>query len=351
MREIGSEFWTVENENGAGLKSLLPYESNAIYTLSGRTSQDIIIKDVLSQKSVKSVYMPSYCCDSMIEPFLQNGLSVEYYDVFATEAGICCDFNENKCDVVFLINYFGFIDDRVLEFARTEHDKGKTVIYDATHSMFCNGVDYSDCDYVFGSFRKWMGINAGFASKKGDWINKPILKQFDRYVELRNNSFDMKAKYITAPKEVEKNIFFSAFREAEELLDRDYTNYAPDKRSLNLLDTVDVSKIRETRRKNAKCLMKALDKCRNVNMPYTVITEKECPLFVPVMIQGERNRIHEYLIDNGIYLPIHWPISELHKLNSTTRSIYDEEMSCVCDQRYTEEDMVRIGTTIKNMSY
>ena len=72
--EIGSEFW-LERE-------VQPMkERDGVYTLSGRTAIDVILQDILLKRSVKNVYMPAYCCDSMIAPFAARGIEVELYDV------------------------------------------------------------------------------------------------------------------------------------------------------------------------------------------------------------------------------------------------------------------------------
>lgn len=346
MFEIGSEFWTVPKEHGSGLKSLVPRNTNAIYTLCGRTALDILISDILTQKSVKTVYMPSYCCHTMIEPFLRNGVEVEFYDVAASNEGIKCDLKENDCDIIFLIDYFGFIDSEIREFAKIEKIKGKTIIYDMTHAMFCENQDYSLFDYVFGSFRKWIGINAGFAAKKGEWGKEPTLKHNYEYEKLRNDSFDLKAEFIRNTESVEKEMFLTAFQNAEELLEADYLHYCPDIRSNKLLDSLDVEEIRSVRRRNAKALIQGLETCKKVTLPYKTFKKDDCPLFVPVMIGNERDSIRKYLIENSIYMPVHWPVSTMHRLKEKTRKIYHEEMSCVCDQRYSKKDMERIVDVI-----
>lgn len=347
MFEIGSEFWTEGEQKGKGLKSLVPKNTNVIYTLCGRTALDIVIKDILSERNVRSVYMPSYCCHTMIEPFLRNCVEVVFYDVVTTDAGIKSKLEQNDCDIVFLIDYFGFIDSEIGKFATEERTKGKTIIYDATHSMLCSNIDYSVYDYVYGSFRKWVGINAGFAAKHGEWVREPELINNKEYSRLRNDAFDLKAEYMLNPDKVKKDDFLSTFRMAEEMLEIDYQNYAPDARSNDLLKRMDTDRIRKVRRKNAKLLLNGLKNCKRVFLPYDSIKQEECPLFVPIMIKNERNALREYLIERHIYLPIHWPISPLHRLEMNNRFVYDEEMSCVCDQRYSERDMEHIVKVIK----
>ena len=65
INEIGSEFW---KENKKYLN-----ENERLF-LSGRTALDAIIKDSKKEHIIKSALLPSYCCHTMIEPFLRNDI-------------------------------------------------------------------------------------------------------------------------------------------------------------------------------------------------------------------------------------------------------------------------------------
>lgn len=53
-------------------------------------------------------------------------------------------------------------------------------------------------------------------------------------------------------------------------------------------------------------------------------------------------------MSNNIYCPIHWPIPERIMLNNETRQVYEEELSLICDQRYGNNDMLRIAKVIND---
>ena len=74
INEIGSEFW-FDSE----IKDIIT-ESQETLVLSGRTAIDVIIKDILKTRKIRNVYLPAYCCDSMIDPFIRNGIAVNLYD-------------------------------------------------------------------------------------------------------------------------------------------------------------------------------------------------------------------------------------------------------------------------------
>ena len=343
MKEVGSEFWT-ENYHGSGMQSLLPSTGTTILTLSGRTALEIIVEDIISSSSVKSIYFPSYCCHTMIEPFVRNGIEITFYDVYSSKDGIHCDYRNNSCDLVFLTDYFGFTDPATKTFAERECGSGKTVIYDRTHSLFNTDIQCT-AHYIFGSLRKWIGLNAGFATKFFPWSREVHLQQYDEYCNLRNRAFDLKAQYVHTKNLELKPIFLKLFSEAEKLLEKGYCNYAPDQRSVEVYDTADVIQIRNCRKRNAAVLVDGLKNLNGIDMPYQSIKPTDCPLFVPICFE-KRDELKRYLINQNIYCPSHWPVSPMHQLNVRSEKIYNTELSVICDQRYSTDDMKRIVESI-----
>lgn len=354
MREIGSEFWTgCTPLDGSGVKALLPAGMDTRYTLCGRTALELVLQDVLQLRTVHRAYLPSYCCHTMIEPFVAKGIQVVFYDVFFTNTGIGCDFHEaHGCDLVFLMDYFGFIDPATMQKAAQQKALGKCVVYDATHAMFCTNMDYSACDYVFGSFRKWFGVNAGFCAKAGKWNDFPAITQNRWYTQQRNTAFDLKQAYM-AGEQVEKELFLQAFSDAEEYLETDYIGYAPDDTSLRILNAVNVEYIRRKRRENAAYVIDVINTAgeHHVVSPYKMVGEGDCPLFVPLRVEPSiRATLRGNLIEKRVYLPIHWPLCSLHRTNGVTQMIYDAELSFVCDQRYEADDMQRATQIIRSLN-
>src|SRR5699024_4180997 len=148
--EIGSHF-EFDNKHKVETKGYigwLPDGSDSAYTFSGRTAIELAIKDIKLERQVESVYMPSYCCDSMIEPFIKNNVKVLYYDVNFEGNEITYDINlDTECDIFFAMSYFGlekFKQDFEIEsFAK----QGKVVIEDVTHRLMCNEPYSKISDY------------------------------------------------------------------------------------------------------------------------------------------------------------------------------------------------------------
>ena len=322
-REIGSEFWDVspmgKEDNGV-------FPESTRWFLSGRLALRSIIKQLVD---CRTVAVPSWCCESMIEPFVTAGLEVCFYPVYWRD-GLVQKIRED-CDVLFLIDYFGYVGDH----SNLSSYQG-VVVRDITHSVFSS--TYSDADYYFGSLRKWSGFwTGGYAWTRDGRLLDCRDSNDCGYVELRKRAMSLKEKYVNGEENVGKK-YLVMFDDAEELLDRADDGLA-DKRDVRLACQFDAKTMRFKRRANAAVLREAIPDW----LIFSEMRSFDCPMFVPVRVPNEkRNDLRSFLIEHEIYCPIHWTESEFHKLDDQTRDLYDVELSLVCDQRYDEEDMLRM---------
>lgn len=321
MREIGSEFWDIPVKDRNN--SLFP-ECTQWY-LSGRSALKAIIDQL---EDAKSVALPAWCCDSMIQPFLDAGKDVCFYPVY-WQNGLIQEINA-KCDVLLIMDYFGYSS----SWPALKNYTG-IVIRDVTHSIFSN--TYSDADYFFGSLRKWCGVWSGGYAWARDGLKLGKAKDESReYIYLRQMAMAQKAEYIIGDREDKGYLKF--FDEAEALLDRMGIGKASE-RDIDLSRHLDVEGIRKKRISNANVLRNAFPSW----LMFREMSPNDIPMFVPVLVpDGRRNELRRYLIEKEIYCPVHWPLSALHSVSDRTRVIYDNELSLVCDQRYTEDDMSRM---------
>ena len=278
---------------------------------------------------------PSGYCLSMIKPFVDAGFEIHFYSVYWQNGEFIQEI-DYSCDVLFLIDYFGYAgNDRDLN-----SFKG-IVIRDVTHSLF--SYKYSDADYYFGSLRKWCGVwTGGFAWAK-DGHQLWMQDSDDRgYIFLREKAMKMKNSYIHGWG-VEDKEYLKIFEDAEECLEN--VGVVPAAfRDVQLINKLDVDSIKAHRRANAEVLRNAF--CDWLLFPN--LSPAVTPMFVPILVPvGKRDELRRYLIKNGIYCPVHWPVSKYHRLDKRAEFIYKNELSLVCDQRYTEEDMNRIVEKIK----
>lgn len=343
--EIGSEFWWGSSpviQRGAYFNKYNGF--NIVFTLCGRTAEEIIFRH-LAKIGIKSLYMPSYCCHSMLEPITYNKIDIKFYDIEFNNSKFTIDYDfNNNCDAVFLINYFGYSIPEISEISLKEHNNGKIVVFDSTHTIFNNNSIYFD--YIFGSFRKWGEFNLGFYASREKIPYKSISK--NDFMSLRNSAFKEKSEYINN-KHHNKTLFLKKFITAEELLELDYYNGQPDPLSIELLNKIDINKISEKRRINAYFLINAfLELESSVINCINILDMTDVPLFVPIFISNnKRDYLRSYLIKNNIYLPIHWPLTNLHKKFNLKSTIYQSELSIVCDHRYNLSNMKFIIDIVK----
>lgn len=327
MREIGSEFWDVPISNHKC--NLFP--ENTQWFLSGRSALQAIIKEL---RGVRSVSLPSWCCDSMIKPFVSAGIEVLFYPVY-WQKGLVQEIGLNS-DVLLLIDYFGYSS----PFPDLGNYKG-IIIRDVTHSIFSSV--YTDADYYFGSLRKWCGVwTGGYAWTKDGHLLTMEHEEGLGYIPLRERAMQLKNSYIHGWG-VSDKAYLGMFENAEEALER--AGIAPaDYRDVELAKRIDVEFIICRRRENAEVLRAAFPDW----LIFPELSLADTPMFVPVLVPGKkRDVLRRHLIEHEIYCPIHWPVSELHRVDSRALFIYDNELSLVCDQRYTKDDMNRMVESIK----
>ncbi len=330
--EIGSEFWDVpatEKETGA-------FPEAAQWFLCGRSALQAIFREL---GNARSVSLPSWCCDSMVKPFADAGIAVHFYPVY-WQNGLIQEPSLDR-DILFLMDYFGY----TAPAPDLSAYRG-VVIRDVTHSLFSKFC--ADADYFFGSLRKWCGVWSGGYAWTADGHPLSMENASDGgFVRLRKQAMRLKSAYIHGRADADGNVpdkrYLEVFEEAERCLEQVGIAQAAE-RDVALARRLDRNFIRSRRRENAGVLMRELKD----DLIFPELGENDCPLFVPVLVpDGKRDALRKHLIRNEIYCPVHWPVSEYHVLDTRTESLYRNELSLVCDQRYTADDMRRIVDAVK----
>lgn len=339
MREIGSEFWLERELSETSHRE-------GCYVLSGRTAIDLIIQDIAKTRTVRSVYMPAWGCDSMLAPFSHRDIHVEFYDVrFDGQLKCHTDFTDYT-DILYVTNYFGYENTLPIEIVKKIKEKGAIILYDRTHSFLMENDPYLElADYSFASIRKWMGvIDGAVVNGVKDCQLKPC-----PYLDCKEQAMRMKKAFIEGDTSIDKQTFLNLYGEFGHHLAEDYQNYEMDDLSYALYKTEDFVAMRHKRRDNAKYLHEHLKGVRYIGE----LTENAVPLFVPVFFDTteKRNAVRKKLIEAQIYCPIHWPKPAIIPTDYEVNTIYHTELSLICDQRYTIEDMQRIVGTINEQDF
>lgn len=333
MTEIGSEYCFESVKNGEGIR--LPLKENGIFVFSGRTAIEAVLA---REPSIQKAMLPSFCCDSMIEPFRRVGIKVTFFPVFyESELKYTLDIPPDV-DCIFWCNYFGF---RVIfpDFS-SFISRGGVVIEDITHSFFSTNQYHTQSHYVVASLRKWEPILCGgyVASKHSGVFQEYWNPPPDLFVQKKNKAMTMKTQYLAGEKGINKQDFFRMFRDSNEWLANNYSGLSIDKRSKIYLDNVNYEADYIARVRNAHVLYAGIRNHPEIKFLFPP-QQMDCPLFVPVVIQsGDRDKIRQKLINERIYCPVHWP----HPKSECESNLYDIELSLICDQRYSVDDMQRI---------
>ena len=326
--EIGSEFWEVPTAD----RPTHVFPDAAQWFLSGRSALRAIVGEL---KGCRTAAMPAWCCDSMVRPFLDAGMTVRFYPVYMQDGRLV---QEPSCDsdVLFVMDYFGYG-----AASPDIRDYQGIIVRDVTHSLFSKAAFKGT--YCFGSLRKWCGVWTGGFAWAGD--GHPLkMEQGDdrRYTALRREGMARKSAYIRGEASADKG-YLKIFDAAEEALETAIAAPAA-QRDVDLALRLDAKVIVARRRANAEVLRKAFSE----QLMFREMGAGDCPMFVPILAPGgKRDELRRYLIEKEIYCPVHWPVSSWHGLDERTARIYRDELSLVCDQRYSPEDMERMVMVMK----
>lgn len=334
--EIGSEYWTCDENLICNNRNFWNLGKDTKFTLSGRTSIYYVLKNILTNKEVKRAYLPSYSCDSMAIPFIDLGIEVEYYDVYYND-GLKYNINQDEeIDIFLAMNYFGYASTNMDSYIKSFKEKGKIVIEDITHSILSSKKYSESSDYLVGSLRKWFPIASGgiAVNMNSEFEIELDSKSNDKMIDIKKTAMQNKKEYINNQDESSKEIFLNQYNESGKILDEDYKNYSIDDESLKIIMGIDIEKIVKSRIENTKIIYEKLKNNQDIKFLINNFNNQDGLLFVPIILEKEkRDLLRKYLIENKVYLPIHWPLEE--KINN----IFEQELSLICDQRYTKNQI------------
>lgn len=342
-REIGSEFHNAFQESTR--KGIIPsfQMKEELYVFSGRTAIETVL---LNQKNIKKALLPSYCCDSMIDPFRVAGIEVAFYDVYYDETLRVQVKLQNDIDLILWCNYFGF-EHEMPDFTDFLQ-RGGILVEDITHSFMSKNPYHKEAQYLVASIRKWFPIlSGGFCATNMEHFGYRPKKEVPTvYIDTKKNAMIRKAMYLENGDEGKKDLFLSEFSQSNTWLKENYEGLKIDEESMKIIQVTDFDSVRKKRIDNAKIIYEKLKLNNNVQALFP-IEDMQCPLFVPIMFKNSTDRgiVRNKLIEHKIYCPIHWP-----KPNESCESnIYDRELSLICDQRYDADDIEYMMEIICNI--
>lgn len=344
-KEIGSNFSMEQDVVPEGIApetlslDWLPSGDDRCMTLSGRAAIGLALADIQKQKTVKIAYVPAYSCISMLQPFLDAGVEIVFYDVSVKDGAVCYEIDPNTaCDVVLAMSYFGLSDaisDAILGAFRK---KGVSVIEDVTHRMMSGKAVSAEADYAAASLRKWFAVPAGGCLvKRSGKLAVATTDDSADAMQVKIEAMCDKRDYLKGM-DVSKEDFLEKFYRGDRVLAKVRDNLKIDPVSAAILQETDAEAVRQRRIENAKVIYERLRSLPLQPMIAQPDWTQCCPLFVPVLLPTEeRDALRKHLIENGIYCPVHWP-----EVMGAKVGLRANELSLICDQRYTAADMERM---------
>ena len=343
--EIGSYFWLDDQEKRAPRDiSWLPEAADACFAFSGRNAIDIVLKDILAGKKIRKVFAPSYCCVSMLQSFIDRGLDISFYRVDFKDGTFTYELPDaGENDVVLIMSYFGLNTASAHEAVSKLKSRKAVVIEDITHSLLTGEPASAESDYLVASLRKWFPVpTGGWAGKrKGSLAEKPDLDS-NHAVAEKIAGMKEKYDYLTGRISDKEHFLLAQAKFDNDLIHVDKMLKIDDT-SLEILKETDIEAVIRQRRNNARVLAEGLKALEGDVMKIPAIDpEQDTPLFLPVFLEnGARDALRKYLIEHAVYCPVHWP-----EVMGAEAGLRENELSLICDQRYTEDDMRAIVSLI-----
>lgn len=326
--EYGSDFTIKYNK----------YSNRELFFLSGRIGIKNILNKILNVND--KCLIPNYLCESIYDCFknfnfykIKNNFDIDY-DFLNKE------INNNTYKLIFIINYFGYIDININKIKELCQKKNIIIIEDYTHNLYSDNLygDICICSYrksietPFGCIvidkNNILNINQK-CSIDIMYIFLVFLKLFAMI--LKNGSL---IKYIWRPilNFCEKNIDKIKYNDFDYINNLLYIYYYKSQNKILRIKNI------EYLHNKLKLKYKCNEKFLNTYFTYPILLNNEL----------ERSALKKYLISYKIYCPIYWPLD--FNANKCNNYITDRILCIPIDQRYNKNNMDYIAEKINNFN-
>lgn len=320
---------------------------NTVYLSTGRSC----IREILQSLSLeeKRAIVPAFTCESVIEPFLENGYEIEIYSL---KKNLSIDLEKLAQQVrrfhpsvILFHRYFGF--DTCKDIESVIGDSGIITIEDETQYMFSE-PRYTWAQYRLGSIRKWGPFPDGAYLVSEQVILLQPQKEDAAFVEIETAA--MKAKQAFLDKRSSDTGYLQVFAEGRKYIDAQTETFSMSDSSNAVLETLDLPEFISKHRKNAAVLIEGLASCLWFDCVFHEIPEGVTPFMIPLLVHTKRKELQNYLASQKIYATVIWGCPDALKdtISISDKRIYDEILCLPCDHRYDSMDMIRICSAIKH---
>lgn len=328
MNEIGSFFQFSLNINYKNILNNFKNFYRHFFFISGR----VAIKYIVNNLPIKKYLLPNYLCESIIQNF-----NNENFDFYKIDNDLKIDYNflkekikENLYEGIFIINYFGIIDENIEKIILLCKNNKIIIIQDATHNLY---NEYHFGDIVLSSFRKSLPTPFGCIVIDNESRLPKQTKKISFKILIINliKIFGMILKKINFFKKIWYNLLSYCENNINTIYitNFDYINFIFFILYYNL-DNVFFRKHNYNYLKNL-CKYNSLSDNENIYFTYPILFNSF----------NEREKIRCKLIKNNIYPAVYWPLN-FDKNNYCNNYICERILAIPIDERYTTNDMQKI---------
>ncbi len=300
----------------------------------GRTALYVILKHLRDERGIRELYLPDYLCASVVEVVDRLRIEKRFYHVgmdLCPDEGAFEDGLE-KTRAVLIVDYFGMTDVAKTR-KRVRATNPRAVIIEDDVQSYYRFLEGSDADFAFTSLRKWFGVPDGAPIRARDEDEMETFPKYPCGAPYVGRKFagNLLKSYRGC---VEDDVILGLLDDGERLMEEDYLYQCADT-STRLMSRIDTVEVAARRKRNAAVLHEGLLK-KEIRHVY----EKDAvPLFVPIFPKGDRDEVRKRMFAQNIFPPVHWPTGKDARERNT---LYEGELSLICDQRYDEGDMERM---------
>lgn len=304
---------------------------------TGRSALAVAAIDIAARGGRRKVWVPAYCCESVVLPFRERAYEVEFYGVGSRLRRIDARPAEN--DTLLFIHYFGHRNVAALEAIAGWRAQGVRIVEDCVQAGLTTAVG-THGDYAVSSLRKLLPPPDGALLASRAPLGADAAPSSEAFVTAK-----VAGKLLRSAR-ADDETFLRLFEHAESLLEG-----APPRRmswiSEQLLRAADLATVAARRRSNWTSLRERLrssSRLRVLTPVIDVLDTGEVPLGLPVWVPGgQRNVLRRHLEQHRIYCAVHWGLEHLPK------GEFDDEcalsralLTLPIDQRCDDRDLDRL---------
>ena len=303
------------------------FNYKSYFTDSGRSSLRLFLRS--SSNTEKKYLLPDFFCAVIENIFKAEGVNYSFYRVNQDLTFNIDEILKEDFDVLYIINYFG-------KQAKMESSllDNKIVIEDNVFFFnYDNNLNYKNW-FAFNSFRKISKLSSGSMIKTNLKINTELIKISDApFHHLKNIAKNIKYEYINNNLYTEQD-YLEKFNEAEESINIQSDIFTMNSKNISLLLSLNINTEQEIKKKFEKLLNFFSDECIN----------KECQYYSYFVISiANRDEFRKKLMNDNIFLPIHWPKSTTHN------ELYSNIISIPLFEGYSDLEFSHIIYKIKDI--